>query len=408
MLDKMATGSEIDFGSCKTEFRNHNLICKNCDVQAALFCVTCDGYMCDACATSHTASGAHIDHFVIPGPHCRNRDGGDTRPYDSNEDNAANLSDGNVQSSKDDPTHIHADKGSSGETDIYPNTLRSSQSELELSGQSEYNSNVHVVGSSSILVPGDRVSECDIGCVVLIDDETVVLTDISNKKLKRFRYKNGSFECIQCIEFHSEPWCFKRLSQCVYIVTLPSIKSYQEVILSNGEISLGRLVNIGGHYPVCELVKDRFIFLDTENRAFFSTDLYGRNGKRILSDIEQRFGTPNFLLYHRSTDVLYINVPESGVLGVAMETHAVCFHYSSPGLEYPLELLVARENLLIIGHKTRNIHVVSFGGKLMHDISLADLQTPNGPSCICYIEEKDVFLLSNANDYTVMQLKIKF
>ncbi|WAR11814.1 hypothetical protein MAR_025994, partial [Mya arenaria] len=398
---EMATGLEIDHEPRKTSGGVGKLLCLHCmQVVPRYFCLECEVYLCDTCKTQHDKDRLKCKHTYVT-TYSQNRIiGSDMRaPKQGDIDNPKSVK--MDESIADGPVSSKKRSLSSTEEEI----LASSCDAPETSRTSVVMSSVRILTTKT---ENDVKNTTEIGCLKLLRDDLVVVTDIENKRLKCFVYSLDDLFLVESLVFKTAPWCVSSVDDSKLIVTLPDAKCYQELHLDGSCLRRGNIIKLGGHFPVCAVTKSGIVFADTDNAHFIMTDLSGQHVTDLFdNDIEKRFETPNFLLYNDRNDMLLINDPVKGVFGFDMTYKSWIFRFSNPSLVCPLEFIVAEnEDIFILGNESKNIHVISLNGEFKYEISLRDVNTQQGPCCICYHPKLDAYLISLSGSYDLLQFKL--
>ncbi|KAH3811991.1 hypothetical protein DPMN_140411 [Dreissena polymorpha] len=400
-IKRMEANEGIDFGPCPGLTKLMDLRCGACRGSiSTYFCVECERYYCEQCKRSHIADKKH-KHVI----------GRSTLP---SERNIANLGKSDACKVKDTLTRLNPLNDTDDERHTRVNkknrfVLSSSRREVEHGSTDDRDEDEVLTPTQfSTQIMGDK-DKTDIGSMKVVEDETVLLSDIVNKKLKRFAFYGKEFILVGLLTFETQPWGITKLRDYVYIISLPQEMAYREVHIIGTTMNFGRRVNLGIPSPACAIVDETIIFVDTVNVHFVTTDLKGDNACETFgSEIEGKFSRPNFMFYSKNHKLLYINDPDNGVFGINMVQKIITFHYQSRDMLCPVELSEdINGNIIILGNESNNIHVVSKACSLEYVVSLNEMELEGGPSCICYLQHKDLYLLCTSESFTVVLLPIK-
>ncbi|XP_045194607.2 uncharacterized protein LOC123550242 [Mercenaria mercenaria] len=259
---------------------------------------------------------------------------------------------------------------------------------------------------------GDFDAQTCFTAVELLEDDTILVSDKTNMKLKWF--DSDLFSLIKSIKVHSEPWGITRLDANKYIVTLPDEQAYREVELVNGDMKLGRKVNVGIECTCVVQTENHLLFagIDEDQPKFLLTDLNCTIKQHVFTEKLHLFKRPNHLLKSSyNPNVIFVSDVDTGVFAIDVEKRNIIFHYKDKSLRCPMGMTMIdnvneKAHLYVCSQQTHSLHCISKEGQFLFSVPMDTNVDMRTPQCICHLSNLNEFLLTTSNSYSFVRFKL--
>ena len=226
---------------------------------------------------------------------------------------------------------------------------------------------------------GDYSSNTCITDIKTLSNNTLLVADNENKKLKLLRQISQGLEVISSVELGGEPWQLSELDSNKYIVTVLQMSTPVCMLF---DVVGTRIVHLKSFDLKKEctgiVVKGNNIILcgyDGEHAYIITTDIAGAIRGEINFYGKSGLQRPNYMCLSFNELVLYVSDADRGIFGLDInDLNKVIFRYTAH-VKCPLGMtLDSYGNLVVCGSQSHAIYILSKDGKLVRKIKLGYMQ----------------------------------
>ena len=290
-------------------------------------------------------------------------------------------------------------------------TLTTGDSRGDKSGESFPKLNVQTSSQVDIESPEDcyfntpEISGCDI-----MQDGSIIVCDNTNKKVKHL---DSSFTLKRCLSFQTQPWDVSVVNEKQVIITLPDKKQLQYMdvlpkLMTRSRIEIDKTcwgVHVAGN-EIYITAHDGIFSNDTgEVRVF---NLNGKMIRRIAmnQDGSYMFDRPYYLTVSPSSRNIYVSDYRSSKVWCLNSDGGVMYQYKNKYLKGPKAVCVdAEDNLLVCGHDSHNVQIVTFAGR-KHSTLLTAKDSLQKPLSVAYRHSDSTCIVGCLNSNKLFVYKL--